>query len=215
LSTATATPALAAERRRLARELHDVVGHGLSLMVIGAQALGTEAEGEARELADSIAALGREAMAELATTLDQLRPAAEPEPDRSPSLARLPGLIERARRAGVGAELRIEGPLRQVPDAVDLSGYRIVQEALTNVVRHAGARRATVSVRYEADAIALEILDDGTGPGPVPPSPGGEQGQGRGLKGMRERAALAGGSLTYGRRDGGGFRVAAVFPTGR
>jgi signal transduction histidine kinase len=204
---ASADRAVAEERRRIARELHDVVGHNLSLMVIVAQALGTGAAGEARPLADSIASLGREAMAELATTLDQLRPSAETA--GGPSLAALPKLVDHARWAGVGAELQVEGAPRPVPDAIDLSGYRIVQEALTNVIRHAGARRAAVRVHYGTDAIGLEIADDGVGPGPESPPIG------QGLLGMRERAALFGGTLTYGARDGGGFRVAAVLPAKR
>jgi signal transduction histidine kinase len=193
---------LAEERRRIARELHDVIGHNVSLMVIAAQAIGTGGDGDARVLGDSIATLGREAMAELATTLEMLRAADHP---RGPSLAELPKLVDRTRRAGVGTELRIEGTPRQVPDAVDLSGYRIVQEALTNVIRHARARRATVRLRYRAEAIGLEILDDGTGPGDSRPP-------GHGLRGMSERAALSGGTLTYGARAGGGFRVAALLP---
>jgi signal transduction histidine kinase len=204
------TPAVADERRRIARELHDVVGHNISLIVIGAQVLGSGSDGEARLYADSIASLGREAMAELALMLEQLRPDEEgDEPAHGPSLAALPKLVDRARLSGLGAELRIEGTARPVPDAVDLSGYRIVQEALTNVIRHAAARSATVSVRYGVDAIGLEIVDDGTGPAPGPPTPG------RGLLGMCERTALAGGSLTYGKRPGGGFRVAALLPAGR
>ena len=202
------TPAVAEERRRIARELHDVVGHSVSLMVIGAQTLGGGDDREARLVGDSIASLGREAMAELARTLEQLRPDEEAAA-RVPSLAELPKLVEHARWAGLGAELRVEGSPRPVPDAVDLSGYRIVQEALTNVIRHAGARRASVTVRYRVDAIGLEVVDDGAGPGPGSPAPG------RGLLGMCERTALAGGSLTYGKHPGGGFRVAALLPVGR
>jgi signal transduction histidine kinase len=206
----SADRAVADERRRIARELHDVVGHNLSLMVIVAQALGTGAEGEGRALADSIASLGREAMAELAKMLDQLRPNAETaEPTPGPSLAALPELVDRARLAGIGAELQVEGTPRPVPAAIDVSGYRIVQEALTNVIRHAGAGRAAVRVHYGTDAIGLEIADDGAGPGPESPAIG------HGLLGMRERAALLGGTLTYGARDGGGFRVAAVLPAKR
>jgi signal transduction histidine kinase len=208
LITSPSAPAVAEERRRIARELHDVVGHSLSLMVIGAQALGTGSGSEARLVGDSIASLGREAMAELARTLEQLRPDEEAAAG-APSLAKLPKLVEHARLAGLVAELRVEGSPRPVPEAVDLSGYRIVQEALTNVIRHAEARHATVSVRYGVDSIGLEIVDDGTGPGPGSPAPG------RGLLGMCERTALAGGSLTYGQRPGGGFRVAALLPAGR
>jgi signal transduction histidine kinase len=197
--------AVAEERRRIARELHDVVGHNLSLMVIAAQALGTGTGCDARLHADSIADLGREAMAELATTLDMLRPDLEPAA-AGPSLAALPKLVDRARWAGVGAELRIEGAPRPVPEAIDLAGYRIVQEALTNIIRHADARQAEVSVRYGPEAIGLEIVDDGAGSGGAPPAIG------HGLSGMRERASLFGGTLTFGARVGGGFRVAAVLP---
>lgn len=209
MSAATATPAVAEERRRIARELHDVVGHSLSLMVIGAQALGAGSDDEARRVGDSIASLGREAMTELARTLEQLRPDEEAQPGGAPALAEVPTLVERARWAGLAADLRIEGAPRPVPAAVDLCGYRIVQEALTNVVRHAEARRATVTVRYGVDAIGLEVFDDGTGPPTGSPTPG------HGLLGMCERAALAGGSLSYGRREGGGFRVATLLPAGR
>jgi signal transduction histidine kinase len=176
---APSTPAVAEERRRIARELHDVVGHSLSLMVIGARTLGGGDDREARLVGDSIASLGREAMAELARTLEQLRPdeyreepagsedrSGSEEPARGPSLAGLPRLVEHARLAGLAAELRVEGSPRPVPAAIDLSGYRIVQKALTNVIRHAGARRANVTVRYRVDAIGLEVVDDGTGPGP-------------------------------------------------
>jgi signal transduction histidine kinase len=204
---APAAIAVVEERRRIARELHDVVGHNVSLMVIAAQAIGTGADDEARLLGDSIATLGREAMAELAQTLDLLRPDAEAaDPPGGPSLAALSKLVDRARWAGVGTELRIEGTPRPVPDAVDLSGYRIVQESLTNVIRHSRARRATVRLRYRADAVGLEILDDGAGPRDASRAPG------HGLLGMRERAALSGGTLTYGARPGGGFRVAAHLP---
>jgi signal transduction histidine kinase len=205
---APSTPAVAEERRRIARELHDVVGHSLSLMVIGAQTLGGGDDLEVRLVGDSIASLGREAMAELARTLEQLRPDEEVAA-RLPSLADLPKLVEHAHWAGLGAKLRVEGSPRPVPATVDLSGYRIVQEALTNVIRHAGASRATVTVRYRVDAIGVEVVDDGAGPGPGSPTPG------RGLLGMCERTALAGGSLTYGKGPGGGFRVAALLPAGR
>jgi signal transduction histidine kinase len=208
VSTLTAGgPAVLEERRRIARELHDVVGHNVSLMVIAAQALGSGADGEARHLGDSIASLGREAMAELATALEQLRPEADPaEGAPRPMLAALPSLVERARGAGIAIELRIEGTPRPLPDEVDLPAYRIVQEALTNVIRHAHARHASVRVAYRPDAVGIEVLDDGIGPtSPLP---------GHGLRGMAERAALAGGALSYGPGDAGGFRVTALLPTG-
>ena len=128
------------------------------------------------------------------------------DPPHGPSLAALPKLVDRARWAGIGTELRIEGTARPVPEAIDLWGYRIVQEALTNVIRHARARRATVCIRYRAKEIGLEIVDDGAGPGDASRPPG------HGLRGMRERATLSGGTLSYGARPGGGFRVAALLP---
>ena len=205
--TGSTACAVAEERRRIARELHNVVGHNVSLLMIAAQALGTGAGGEARRLGDSIATLGREARDELATTLKLLRPDARTaDSPRRPSLPELPRLVDPARRAGVGAELRIEGARRPVPDAVHLSGYRTVQEGLTNVIRHADARRATVSLRYGADAIGPRSSTTAPARSPTPPTPG------HGLLGMRERAASFGGTLTCGRRACGGFRVAAVLP---
>jgi signal transduction histidine kinase len=199
---------VAEERRRIARELHDVVGHNLSLMVIVAQSIGGQ-EDDAHCEANTIASLGREAMAELARTLDLLRPDAEWAATTSgPSLTDLPKLIDHARLAGIGTDLRIEGTPRPVPANIDLTAYRIVQEALTNVVRHADADRARVTLRYDAERISLEIVDDGAGSTPRTPSRSG-----RGLAGMLERAALAGGSVDFGVRSGGGFRVVAVLPT--
>lgn len=199
--------AVAEERLRIARELHDAVGHNTSLIVISAEALAAGTSGEERERAQAIARLGRQAMDEMRATLELMRPG-EAAADRlpEPSLDELPALVERAREAGIGAELRVHGAPRPVSPAVGISAYRIVQEALTNVVRHAAARQATVDLRYEARAIGLEVVDDGVGPGVAGPT------LGHGLIGMRERAALFGGELEYGALNGHGFRVAARLP---
>jgi signal transduction histidine kinase len=204
--TLLAEQAVSDERLRIARELHDVVGHNVSLMVIGAQALGAESDDGTREATDGIARLGRETMAEMHAMLGLLRPgdvAAERAPQ--PRLDDLRALVEQTREAGLEVELLVEGEPRPLPVALDLSAYRIVQEALTNVVRHAGASHASVRLLYHPEALALEVIDDGCGQngGAVP---------GHGIVGMRERVALFGGELELGQSDGRGFRVAARLP---
>jgi signal transduction histidine kinase len=215
--TLLAEQAVSDERLRIARELHDAVGHHVSLMVIGAQALGAGADERTREGADGIARLGREAMTEMHALLGLLRPgeaggagAAERAPQ--PRLDDLRALVEQSRETGLEVELRVEGEPRPLPVAIDLSAYRIVQEALTNVIRHAGATRADVSLRYDPDALALEVRDDGRGAG----HQGGGISPGHGVVGMRERVALFGGELELGSVNGGGhgFRVAARLPCG-
>jgi signal transduction histidine kinase len=199
---------IAEERLRIARELHDAVGHKVSLMVISAQALEAGSTGAARAAGASIADLGREAMGEMRATVALMRPAGEDaERGPEPSLAELAALIDQTRQAGIGAELRVEGEPRNYPVMLELSAYRIVQEALTNVARHADARHATVSVRFAEAELGIEIVDDGRGPR-------GEAVPGNGLIGMRERAALFGGELEFGPVEPGGFRVAARIPAG-
>jgi signal transduction histidine kinase len=190
--------AIAEERLRIARELHDVVGHQVSLMVISAQALE----------ASSIADLGREAMDEMRATAALMRPADAPaEREPGPSLAELEGLLERTRQAGIEIELRVEGERRRYPVALELSAYRIVQEALANVARHAGAGDVTVRVSFAASELGIEVIDNGRGLQ-------GEPTPGHGLIGMRERAALFGGELEFGPASPAGFRVAARLPAG-
>jgi signal transduction histidine kinase len=202
-----ADQAVAAERVRIARELHDVVAHGVSLMVVQAQALGA-LEGGARDLAGAqIATIGREALTEMHRMLDVLRPQGDEVAELAPApgVRDVPGLVERARGAGIDVELAVEGQPRPLPAGVDLSAYRIVQEALTNVVKHARALRTEVRLRYAADALELSVLDDGTSREDGPP--------GHGLVGMRERVALFGGTLEAGRRvDAPGYAVRAVLP---
>jgi signal transduction histidine kinase len=204
-SALLAEQAVAQERLRIARELHDAVGHDVSLMIVQAQALGATAGDEAvRAATDAIADLGRHTMREMSRTLALLRnDAAEHHPQ--PGLAVLDEVLEGARRAGVSVTMSTEGAPRPLASALDASAYRIVQEAVTNVVRHAGGAPATVTLRFGASALELLIVDDGPG-SRVPAAPG------HGLIGMRERAALFGGTLHAGPRDGDGFEVRALLP---
>jgi signal transduction histidine kinase len=200
------------ERLRIARELHDVVAHDVSLMVIQAQALdATAKDPSARHSAQTIAELGRNAMSEMHRTLELMRATrAQGERDPQPALGDLGPLLERARAAGVDVELSVTGAPRALPAGVELSAYRIVQEALTNVIKHSGSDRASVDLRYGRDGLELEILDNGSGAGQSAAQPSGH-----GLVGMRERVALFGGRLQAGPLNGRGYRVMATLPYGR
>jgi signal transduction histidine kinase len=202
--------AVAEERARIARELHDVVAHNLSVIVLQAgaerRAMGDERP-ETAEVLDTIERTGRTAMAEMRRLLGMLRRsddelALAPQP----SLAYLDDLVEQVRDAGMPVELHVEGEPRTLAPGVDLSAYRIVQEALTNALKHAGPARARVTVRYDRDHLDIEIADDGAGE--AAESPAG----GHGLVGMRERVALFGGDLATGRRREGGYAVRARLP---
>jgi signal transduction histidine kinase len=199
--------AAAEERVRIARELHDVVSHNVSLMVVQAQALAAVSDDERqRGGLDQLAGLGRGTMAEMHRMLGVLRldgDGAELVPQ--PGLGELETLIARTIEAGVGARLRIEGESRELPPAVDLSAYRIVQEALTNVIRHADAGHVDVTLGYGPRELSISVVDDGGGDG------GGVDRHG--LIGMRERVALVGGTLTAGTDDGRkGYRLSASLP---
>jgi signal transduction histidine kinase len=202
--------AVAEERQRIARELHDVVAHSVSVMTVQAGAvrrlLAPEQERE-REALLTVEETGRTALAEMRRLLGMLRGANE-----TPSLAPQPGmstlgrLVEQIRDAGLPVEYRIEGDPVELPPGIDLSAYRIVQEALTNALRHAGPARARVSVRYRPTRLELEIENDGR------TAPNGS-GEGQGLVGMEQRVALFGGQLTAGPRPGAtGYRVKATLP---
>jgi signal transduction histidine kinase len=203
------------ERVRIARELHDVVAHNVSLMVVQAQALAaTSADDSGQRAAlGRLAGLGREALAEMHRMLGVLRletgGGAEREPQ--PGVAELESLITRTGETGLDVSVAVQGEPRELPSAVDLSAYRIVQEALTNVIRHADAEHVQVVLRYLPDQLLVTVADDGRGPPPAEVN--GDSG-GHGLVGMRERVALFGGSLEAGAGSGGrGYRVRAMLPT--
>ena len=201
-----ARQAAADEQARIARELHDVIAHNVSVMVVQAAAAGDvfhSQPAKAREALASIEHTGREALTELRRLLGAVRSDDGKVPQ--PGLERLPALIEQVRAAGLAVDLTTEGQERQLPLGIDLSAYRIVQEALTNTLKHANATQAKVALRYEHDQVAIDVTDDGRGP-----STNGDHGQG--LIGMRERVALYDGALTAGPRPEGGFAVSARFP---
>jgi MYXO-CTERM domain-containing protein len=207
--------AVAGERRRIARELHDVVAHHVSVMVVQAEAGAAPAEARGDDAAvaafDGIAGTGRQAMVELRRLLDVLRDDRPTGTEPQPGIDRLPELVERVRSAGLPVAFAVAGEPRPVDDGVDVSAYRIVQEALTNVVRHAPSATARVDVAWSAGTLDLLVVDDGPGPA-VWPDP---EATGRGLVGIRERVALLDGDLDLGpAADGGGFRVAARLPIG-
>ena len=211
-----ARAAVTAERTRVARELHDAVAHNLSVIAIqaaGADGIVERDPARATQCAELIATVATEAIAEL-SRLTGLPAAGRDGPP--PSLARVDALAQRAREGGLPVELRIEGEPARLAAGVDLAAFRIVQEALANVSKHAGAARAWVVVRYERRAVEVEVGDDGRGANgngqARPDEPAGTGGHG--LIGMRERAALYGGTVDAGSRPGGGFAVRARLPLG-
>lgn len=201
--------AVAEERARISRELHDMVAHSVIVIVVQAQAAQRLIDGEQREARralGSIETTGRQALVELRRLLGVLRRTdAELSLTPQPGLGSLDALIAQFRDSGLPVELIVEGESRPLPPGVDLSAYRIVQEALTNTLKHAGPARADVLVRYSNDEVELEITDDGAGN-----EKGG--GSGQGLIGMRERVTLYSGVLESGQRDGGGYLVRARLP---
>jgi signal transduction histidine kinase len=207
--------AVTEERLRLARELHDVVAHAMSVIAVqsgvGAHVADTQPEEAAKALA-AIEATSRAALTELRRLLGVLRQNSEPRGDLAPvpGLVDLDSLLAELAKAGLAVRLRVEGTPSQLPAGVDLSAYRIVQEALTNVVKHAGPAHAQVTIRYRDHEVAVEVIDDGRGVAAV--AADGRRGTGHGLIGMAERVAVFGGDLEVGPRSGGGFRVAARLP---
>jgi signal transduction histidine kinase len=200
-----AARAVAEEQARIARELHDVIAHNLSVMVVQAAAANDVFEARpdrARDALRRVEATGRTALAELRQLLGNVRAnGADFAPQ--PGLDRLEELVREVRDAGLEVVVAIEGTPRPLPPALDLSAYRIVQEALTNTLKHAHASRAEIAVRYLDEALDVEVRDDGSGDG---------GGSGHGLIGMRERVVAFGGSLAAGPAEDGGFAVAASFP---
>jgi signal transduction histidine kinase len=202
---------VAQERQRIARELHDVLAHTVSLIVVQASAAEDVFDTRpdlARQALGSIDRAARSTLSELRVLLQAMSPSEEP-PDPQPGLARLDELVASLRLTGLRVELDLDADTEPLPAAVDLSAYRIVQESLTNTLRHSRSDRARVVVRVTPSAVRLEISDDGparTGGGRV-----GGSGR-RGIVGMRERARMLGGSLDAGPQPGGGFRVSAELP---
>jgi signal transduction histidine kinase len=201
--------AVSDERARIARELHDVVGHSVSVMTVQASAarrlLRPQQERERQALL-VVEQTGREALAEMRRMVGVLRrPEEAPALAPQPSLEQIERLVENTREAGLPVELRIEGDPVQLPAGVDLTAYRLVQEGLTNALKHARASRAEVVLRYSDGQVELTVSDDGRGGG-------GGDGSGHGLLGLRERVSVYGGQLEAGPRAGGGYRLRATLP---
>jgi signal transduction histidine kinase len=204
------------ERARIARELHDVVTHNVSVMLIQAGAARTimdRSPERAREALLAVEAGGRAAMGELRDVMGLLTTDLDPDPVEpddlapQPGLARLEALIGRMRGAGVPVELTVSGSPRPLAAGIELAAYRVVQEALTNTVKHASGADASVQVSYGDDELHVEVTDTGGRPGPAAAT-----GNGRGLIGLRERLAVYGGTLRTGPRPLGGYRVRALIP---
>jgi signal transduction histidine kinase len=203
--------AVAEERARIARELHDIVAHAVSVMVLQVGAVRhrlPDGFGEDVEALQGVEETGRSALGEMRRLLGAMRRGDDgPELAPQPGLGRLDVLLHEVRRAGLPVELHIDGEATPLPPAIDLSAYRIVQEGLTNALKHAHATHAHVHIRYAADDLRIQVSDDGDG------AAGGD-GLGHGLVGVRERVKLYGGEMTAGAANGGGFRLTTSLPLG-
>jgi signal transduction histidine kinase len=208
---AEARAAVAEERARIARELHDVVGHSVSVMTVqasGVRRLLKPDQEREREALLVVEQTGREALAEMRRLVGVLRrPEEAPALAPQPSLEHVGRLVDQARESGLPVELRIEGEATQLPAGLDLTAYRLVQEGLTNAIKHANATRAEVVVRYGDGEVELLVSDDGTGM-----SDGDVESGGHGLVGMRERVAVFGGELEAGPHPNGGYALRARLP---
>ncbi|MEU9038433.1 histidine kinase [Streptomyces sp. NPDC048352] len=223
--------AVDAERARIASELHDIVSHNVSVMVVQAGAARevlTTLPEQAAAAMSAVESAGRTTMTELRHLLGLLAPAqnGEDEPydvdlSPQPSLSRLSPLIDKIAFAGLPVEMRISGEPRPLPTGIDVTAYRIIQEGLTNALKHGDGTKAEVTVRYADNHLRVEVLNSGpsvlSGDAPAPREPGREQadGTGRGLLGLRERVSVYGGDLDARRRLGGGYRVRARIPLDR
>ena len=195
---------------RISRDLHDMVGHSIALMTVqaGAERLALgDSEAQTSQVLQQIETTGRQAMQEMRRLLDVMRgPEEDVDLDPPPGLGQLDTLVDAMARAGVEVRVRVVGNREAVLPSVDTTAYRIVQEALTNVLRHADATRATVLVEHAPTCLVIEVTDDGHGRTPS------NDGTGHGTAGMRERAAMYGGSVEVGPAPGGGWRVHATLP---
>ena len=208
--------AVTEERLRIARELHDVIAHSMSVIAVqsavGNHVIDTQPT-EARQALAAIEATSRSALTEMRRLLGVLRQAGEPRGSLTPApgLADLTSLVSQVQDTGLKVWINVEGERGSVPPGVDLSAYRVIQEALTNVIKHAGSATATVTIRYRDDSVTVEIANQApAGPGVHVPAP--RMGSGHGIIGMRERVAVFGGEFSAGPRPDGGFLVRACFP---
>jgi signal transduction histidine kinase len=208
---AAARIAVAEERARIARELHDIVAHAVSVMVLQVGAVRhqlPEALGEERDALQGVERAGRTALAEMRRLLAAIRPDGdEAELVPQPGLGALYSLVEEVGRAGLPVQLHVDGDPFPLPRGIDLSAYRIVQEGLTNALKHARATNADVTVRYRHDELQLEVRDNGRGTAT-------SDGLGHGLVGVRERVKIYGGEMTAGTANGGGFVLSTRLPLG-
>ncbi|MFZ4153884.1 sensor histidine kinase [Streptomyces pseudogriseolus] len=216
---AQAKVAVAAERARIARELHDVVAHNVSVMVVqadGAAYVLDAAPDQAKKALETISGTGRQALAEMRRLLGVLRTGEHQEAGEyvpQPGLQQIEDLVEQCRESGLPVDFKVEGTPRELPRGVELTAYRIVQEALTNTRKHGGPNAgAGVRLVYFDDGLGLLVEDDGKGAPHELYEEGGFDGQGHGLIGMRERVGMVGGTLDAGPRPGGGFRISALLP---
>ncbi|MFJ9061934.1 MULTISPECIES: sensor histidine kinase [unclassified Streptomyces] len=211
--------AVAAERARIARELHDVVAHNVSVMVVqadGAAYVMDASPDQARQALETISATGRQALAEMRRLLGVLRTGDSPESGEyvpQPDVEQIEELVGKVRETGLAVDFKIEGTPRPLPSGVELTAYRIVQEALTNTRKHGGPDAgASVRLVYFDDGLGLLVEDDGRGAPHELYEDGGADGAGQGMIGMRERVGMVGGTLDAGPRQGGGFRISALLP---
>ena len=214
--------AAAAERTRIARELHDIVSHSLSVVITlaDAAAIVSRADpGQGAEAMTEVSEAGRRALADMRAMLGVLRTDKPPsglalpsELEPQPGVAELGALVDQIRATGLAAEVAVKGPVFPLGAAAELTVYRVVQEALTNALRHAGARRALVTISYDNPEVRVRVADDGPAPG-QPAASGQFRAPGHGLDGMRERVALHGGTLRAGPAPGGGWLVEAILRT--
>ncbi len=216
---AQAKVAVAAERARIARELHDVVAHNVSVMVVqadGAAYVLDAAPDQAKKALETISSTGRQALAEMRRLLGVLRTGEHQESGEyvpQPDVEQIDELVQQCRTAGLPVDFKVEGTPRPLPSGVELTAYRIVQEALTNTRKHGGPNAgASVRLVYFDDGLGLLVEDDGKGAPHELYEEGGADGQGHGLIGMRERVGMVGGTLDAGPRPGGGFRISALLP---
>ncbi|WP_217227566.1 sensor histidine kinase [Streptomyces anulatus] len=211
--------AVAAERARIARELHDVVAHNVSVMVVqadGAAYVMDAAPDQAKQALETISSTGRQALAEMRRLLGVLRTGDAPESGEyvpQPDVEQIEDLVAQVRQTGLTVDFKVEGTPRPLPSGVELTAYRVVQEALTNTRKHGGPDAgASVRLVYFDDGLGLLIEDDGRGAAHELYEDGGADGAGHGMIGMRERIGMVGGTLDAGPRPGGGFRISALLP---